>query len=125
MTALFRNSQTVTAARLNLASPPQWARLGDSIRDTSDEWMTATRTEDACTAFFDHATTWHEPMPHNNPYAPGEKRVSAILQGVRVTSGEAGNWVHTYYDRAAVIALVGQAWVDAVENDQSRTENGI
>jgi hypothetical protein len=122
MNQLFRPHRTVTAARLNLASPPTWARLGDSTRDVSDEWMTATATEDACTAFFDHADVWCEPDWNDRG---GEWQVSAILQGVRVTSGTAGNWVNTYHDRAAVIALVGQAWVDGIENDQNRTENGL
>lgn len=119
MTALFRNTATLTAARLGLASPPMWARNADTTSDASDEWRVATDPHnergEVCTAHFDYADVWTE-YSHADPskYSEGWEQVP-ILQGVSVVGGSAGNWTTTYHTRADLVARLGDAWIADVE----------
>ena len=119
MTALFRNTATLTAARLGLATPPQWARNADTKADASEEWRVATDPHnergEECTAYYDYAQVWVErggvdPDSHTEGWED-----VPVLQGVAVTGGTAGNWTTTYHTRADLVARLGDAWVEQVE----------
>jgi hypothetical protein len=119
MTHLFTARDTLTAARLGLASPPTWARNADTKSDASEAWQTATDPHnergETCTAHFDYADVWTE-YSHADPskYSEGWEQVP-ILQGVSVVGGSAGNWTTTYHTRAEVAARLGEAWIADVE----------
>lgn len=119
MTALFQHRDTLTAARLGLATPPTWARNADTTSDASEEWRVATDPHDErgeiCTAHFDYADVWTERWhPNPNCYSEGWERV-CVLQGVSVVGGSNGNWTATYHTRADLVDRLGDAWIADVE----------
>lgn len=119
MTALFQTRDTLTAARLGLATPPTWARLSDTQADASEAWGMATDPQnergELCTAHFDYAQVWTEYASANPAvFSEGWEQVP-ILQGVEVKGGSAGNWTTTYHTRADLVARLGDAWVEQVE----------
>jgi hypothetical protein len=116
MTALFRNTATLTAARLGLATAPTWARLSDTQADASEAWGMATDPQnelgELCTAHHDYADVWD--------YMAEEWVRTCVLQGVEVKGGTAGDWTTTYHTRADLVARLGEAWVEQVETEHPR-----
>jgi hypothetical protein len=119
MTALFRNTATLTAARLGLATPPMWARNADTKADAGEAWGLATDPHnergEECTAYFDYAQVWTEYASANPSVFSEGWESKPILQGVAVTGGTAGNFTTTYHTRADLVARLGDAWVEQVE----------
>lgn len=119
MTALFQTRDTLTAARLGLATPPTWARNADTTSDASEEWRVATDPHnergEVCTAHFDYADVLRE-YSHADPSKYSERwERTCVLQGVSVVGGSNGNWTTTYHTRAEAAARLGEAWIADVE----------
>ena len=119
---LFQSRDTLTAARLGLATAPQWTRLHDSQLEVDDNWQTATDPDNArgegCTAFFDRAQVWVErggvdPDSHTE----GWEEVP-ILKGICIEGGSDGYFTKSYLDREQVEERLGSDWIDEVEEMQ-------
>lgn len=113
----FKARDILQNARLGIAAQPAWARLPDSTLDVSDDWMTATDPQnergELCTAHFDHAQVWVE-RESADPYADcAGWETRPVLKGIRIDGDTT-----TCLPREDVIARLGEAWVDAVEEQQ-------